>query len=534
MLSIHEIRAIHQRGVYAVAQTISDLYQMIEMDDERVQKLIRSAHATYLQKIQQLTQRNTQLETELLQQKRRLHQQARQLKDLSKQLREAQEKTRRAKEAHLATVMKDSQNSSKPPSTDRHKKTRSLREKSGRRPGGQVGHPGATLNFVSHPDHLITHAPEACYLCGSSLSASVVTKSERRQVHDLPPQKLEVTEHLAQTKVCGRCGAPNKAAFPAGVNAPVQYGERVRAVAAYLLGYQLLPFERCAEALGDLFDCRLSRGTLATILEEGAGELIAAELLIKQGLRRSAVIGVDETNLRVAQKQEWAHVSSTDRLTLLVHDRRRGSAAISGIDILPQYTGTAIHDGFTAYEQYGQCAHALCNAHILRELNYVIETSQAGWASRMKELLLEIKAAVSKAQTAGSNSLSLRERRQFCRDYDNVLGQAGKQKRRAEKATELPFEAAARKLANRLRKKKEQVLLFMQDFRVAFDNNQAERDLRMLKVKQKISGCFRTQRGVREFCRLRSYVATMKKQNHQPMSVLNSIFAGKVIMPRLE
>ncbi len=179
MLSIHETRAIHQRGVYAVAQTISDLYEMIEMDDERVQKLIRRANAVYLQQIQQLKDRNAQLETELLKQKRQFHQQARQIKDLSKQLREAQEKTRRAREAHLATVMKNSQNSSKPPSTDPHKKTRSLRVQSGRRPGGQIGHPGATLKFVSRPDHLIAHAPAACHLCGSSLSETAVTKSER-------------------------------------------------------------------------------------------------------------------------------------------------------------------------------------------------------------------------------------------------------------------------------------------------------------------------------------------------------------------
>jgi len=307
-------------------------------------------------------------------------------------------------------------------------------------------------------------------------------------------------------------------------------------VAAYLLGYQLLPFERCAEAMGDLFRCRLSRGTLATILQRGAVELIEAELLIKRGLRRSAVLGVDETNLRVRQKQDWVHVSSTSRLTLLVHDRRRGTAAISEIDILPRYTGTALHDGFTAYELYQQCAHALCNAHILRELNYVSETSKPEWAKEMKDLLLEIKAAVSKAQASGLNSLSLRERRNYSQDYDEVMGKVGKQKKREKKAAdpEAPFEAAARKLANRLIKKKEQVLLFMQDFRVAFDNNQAERDLRMLKVKQKISGCFRTDRGVREFCRLRSYLSTMKKQNKEAMAAVQSIYAGKALMPLLE
>lgn len=150
---------------------------------------------------------------------------------------------------------------------------------------------------------------------------------------------MEVTEHRTQTKVCGRCGAENKAQFPAGVKAPVQYGEGVRSVAAYLMGYQLLPYDRCAEAMDDLFACPISPGTLVTLLKRGAGELVGAEMLIREGLRESAVIGVDETGLRVSQRQDWVHVSSTEKLTLLVHDRRRGQPAISGIDILPRYEG---------------------------------------------------------------------------------------------------------------------------------------------------------------------------------------------------
>src|SRR5215210_8798558 len=221
----------------------------------------------------------------------------------------------------------------------------------------------------------------------------------------MPPQEIEVTEHQAQTKVCGRCGAENKAQFPAGIKAPVQYGAGVRSVAAYLMGYQLLPYDRCAEAMDDLFACPLSPGTLATLLKRGAGELVGAEMLIREGLRESAVIGVDETGLRVSKRQDWVHVSSTDKLTLLVHDRRRGRPAISGIDILPRYMGTVVHDGFSSYDRYGQCRHSQCNAHILRELNYVIETGRPQWATEMKALLLEIKAAVGKARERGKNAL---------------------------------------------------------------------------------------------------------------------------------
>ncbi|MCA1601653.1 MAG: IS66 family transposase, partial [Acidobacteria bacterium] len=252
-------------------------------------------------------------------------------------------------------------------------RTRSLREKSGKKVGGQPGHPGTTLVFVDQPEHLVIHSPEACDLCGSSLGESEVTGSERRQVHDLPPQRVEVTEHQSQTKVCGRCGTKNKAKFPAGVNAPVQYGEGGKAVTAYLMGYQLIPFDRCAVTIKDLFNCQLSVGTLATIFKECSGELTEPLMVIKEGLKESEVLGVDETNLRVQQKQEWVHVSSTNHLTLLAHDKRRGTAAIEEIGILSGYKGVAVHDGFTAYDQYRQCRHSLCNAHILRELNYVIE-----------------------------------------------------------------------------------------------------------------------------------------------------------------
>lgn len=262
--------------------------------------------------------------------------------------------------------MKNSQNSSFPPSTDRRKRTSSLREKSGRKPGGQVGHPGTTLDFADQPDHLVIHASETCHYCGSDLRGSEVVGSERRQVHDLPPRQVEVTEHQAQTKVCRRCGAKNKAEFPSGVNAPVQYGEGIRSVSAYLLCYQLLPYDRCAEAMNDLFGCHVSLGTLATLLKGCAGELVDAEMLVKEGLRKSEVLGVDETNLRVQQRQDWVHVSSTDKLTLLVHDRRRGTPAIEEIGILPQYRGVTVHDGFRSYEQYGQCRHGQCNAHVRR------------------------------------------------------------------------------------------------------------------------------------------------------------------------
>jgi transposase len=537
MIAMREVRDIYHQGVYAIAAAFRQLYEMIE--DERVHRRVAAATAAHLHKIEQLGGRIAKLEEELAVKARQVHRLEQTVGKLNKQLKEAHRQTRQAREAHLAHLLKDSHNSSLPPSQDRRKRTRSLRERSGRRPGGQVGHPSTTLQFAVEPHLLIIHAPQSCYLCGSSLDGSAVARTECRQVHDLPPQKVEVTEYQSQTKFCGRCGAENKGEFPAGVKAPAQYGEGVRSVAAYLLGYQLLPYDRCAEAMNDLFGCHLSPGTLATLLEGCAGELVGAELLIKEGLRESAVLGVDETNLRVHERQDWVHVSSTEKLTLLAHDRQRGTPAISGIDILPSYKGVAVHDGFSSYEQYRQCRHAQCNAHLLRELNYVIETGKAAWAKGMKALLLEIKAAVDEAREGGRERLSPRLKGEFLCKYDEAVGRAkklyGTLQRRGKKRgrAESPIMAAGRKLACRLEVKREEVLLFMSDFSVPFDNNQSERDLRMLKVKQKVLGCFRTEKGAKEFCRLRSYVSTMKKQGHGVMETIRSLMVGKVLMPEL-
>ncbi len=423
---MREVRAIYHQSVWAVAAAFRQLYEMIEVEDERVRKRVAAATAAHLRKIEKLTARLARLEEELANKVRQVHQLNLAVRELNKQLREARRQTRQAQERHLAHLMKDSQNSSMPPSTDRRRRPRSLRERSGRKRGGQVGHPGATLGFVDQPDCLIVHSPADCYLCGSSLGGCEVTSTERRQVHDIPPPKIEVTEHQAQTKVCRRCGAKNKAEFPAGVMAPVQYGEGVRSVATYLMGCQLLPYDRCAEAMRDLFGCPLSPGTLATLLKGCASALVGPELFIKEGLRESAVLGVDETGLRVRGRQDWVHVTATGKMTLLVHHRQRGQLAISGINILPRYKGVCVHDGFSSYDQYRQCRHAQCNARLLRELNYVIETSKPQWAEEMKALLLEMRAAVDEARHGGKKKLPPRSKGEYLRRYEEAVGQARK------------------------------------------------------------------------------------------------------------
>jgi transposase len=230
--------------------------------------------------------------------------------------------------------------------------------------------------------------------------------------------------------------------------------------------------------MNDLFNCQVSAGTLASIFTEGARETVEPLLLIKEGISKSEVIGVDETNLRVKQQQQWVHVSSTDHLTLLVHDKRRGTTAIESIGILTGYKGVCVHDGFSAYDQYGHCQHSLCNAHILRELNYVIETSKASWAQEMKRLLLEIKEEVGKEREGGKKRLAVKQSKEFLSRYERIVSEVGKlyeplrRKKRGAKTRrtkESPIVAAARKLVNRLVAKRDEILLFMTDFRVPFD-----------------------------------------------------------------
>jgi transposase len=264
-------------------------------------------------------------------------------------------------------VTRDSHNSSLPPSLDppwqKIKRTRTLRKKSGLRPGGQHGHHGATLKQSAHPDPLITHAPEACPSCGASLQEPDVITSERRQVFDLPPVRFVVTEHRAQTRRCPVCGLTARAEFPPGMRAPVQYGPAVLARAAYLNLYQLLPVARTAEAMRDLFGCSPSPAIIQRAGRVFSEKLVRCEQRIKAAIRDSAVVGVDETGLRVAGACGWIHAARTDEPTHFAYDSRRGRDAMQQVGILPQFRGTLVRDGYLSYTCFGRCRHSLCNAH---------------------------------------------------------------------------------------------------------------------------------------------------------------------------
>jgi transposase len=437
--------------------------------------------------------------------------------------------------AELETLgTKDSHNSSRPPSTDPpwSKRTKSLRRPSGRRPGGQVGHPGHTLRLTQKPTRVITYRPAQCRHCLSPLREGQRTGTERRQVVDLLPVRLRVTEHRVEVMRCPRCGQRTKAEYPQSVRASVQYGSSVLARALYLHDYQLLPYARTAEAMRELFGCSLSTGTLSAAVRQCASGLVETELQIKRGLRRSSVIHADETGLRVAGGLHYVHVASTAQLTHYGADTRRGKAAIDEIGVLPQYRGTCVHDGWLSYTFYPKCKHALCGAHLLRELTYFKELSEEtkAWAAPLKELLLEMKAEVERVSTEGGQRLAADKLAALTESYDHLIGEGLK----APPPLDVPeqVQKQGRNLLLRLGRRKEELLRFVTDICVPFDNNQAERDLRMIKLQQKTSGGFRTEDGARRFCRIRSYLSTTRKQGRGVLGALEGACKGKPLSVR--
>jgi transposase len=431
---------------------------------------------------------------------------------------------------------KDSHNSNKPPSSDglgKKPAPQSLRAKTGRKPGGQKGHPGRNLAFAENPDQIIAHAPPQCACCGRDLTALCGEQDERRQVFDLPPLRLVVTEHRRLRKVCPDCGHTNAATFPEEVSQPVQYGPRVKALGLYLSSYQLLPYGRIAGLFADLFDAPLSPGTLFGAQQDASARLSGVLACIRKGLIRAEVVDFDETGLRVLGRLHWLHSASTPTLTYYDWHPKRGKAGMDKAGILPHFEGIAVHDGWDSYRHYA-CSHALCNAHHLRELTAVYEQGGQEWARSLRSLLVAIKKAVEKAKEQKRTCLHPLVEAQLEGRYRRLVQEGlaanpppepipGKRGR--------PKQSPARNLLSRLHKDAGATLRFMYDFRVPFDNNLAERDIRMMKVHQKVSGCFRSSEGADAFCRIRSYLSTMKKQGQQILAALEHVFRGTPIMP---
>jgi transposase len=430
-------------------------------------------------------------------------------------------------------LQKNSRNSHKPPSGDGLKKIPKVRKPSGKKHGGQPGHEGNTLRLVDSPDTVTVHKVQRCQHCGKSLKSKKALKYERRQVFDLPPIQVQVSEHRAEIKACDRCGKLSIAEFPRDVRHKVQYGPRLKANAAYIKNYGLLSYQRAAELFEDLFGVALSAGTLVKMDREAAERLQEVNQRIKQRITDSAIVHFDETGLRIEGKLHWLHVAGTEELTYYLPHAKRGTEACDAMGILPNFRGKAVHDGWSSYFKY-LCDHVLCNAHHLRELTFLYEQEGQRWAKRMMEFLLEVKGKREKSKGQRFASKTIRG---FEQHYRKILTMG-------LEAHPPPLETVNRKrgrkkkskaanLLDRLRRHEQATLAFMHDFAVPFNNNLGERDIRMMKVQQKISGTFRSFEGAVSFCSIRSYISTVKKQGMNVFSALQDIFSDKRLLPQI-
>ncbi len=464
------------------------------------------------------------LQEQLAQRDEQITQMQRQMQQLREQVQALQEQ-----------LKKDSHNSHLPPASDRfHRQPKSLRKRSGKKPGGQFGHPGSTLLLSPAPDMVIVHPVECCQHCQRDLRQVESLAVERRQVLDLPPKRVLVIEHQAQQKCCPACHQISLAAFPDDVRAPVQYGAALGAVGVYLVQQQLLPYERACEVVEDLLGPPMSVGTLQELVQRCAQQLAPVEQQIKAALSRAEVLHQDETGLYVAGKRHWMHVSATEHLTHYAVHPKRGKAALDAIGIMVDFGGVSVHDGWGSYWQF-RCQHALCNVHHLRDLTFLYEERLQAWAGEMKELLLDSKAAVAQARAQGRSCLHPLEVADWKARYGALLAE-GYQANPPDPPPETSRrgrrkQSAARNLLDRLSKHQEAVLLFLDNFAVPFDNSLAERDIRMVKVQQKISGCFRSPAGAQAFCRIRGYLSTLRKQGVAVLAALEQALVGHPVSP---
>lgn len=435
-----------------------------------------------------------------------------------------------------AQLNQHSGNSSRPPSSDtnnkpRKNKSKTTSKKSKRKRGGQTGHKGHTLKMVPSDEATITdHYPSTCDHCGNSLSDESSLSYDRSQVFDIPPMSIEVTEHRAHYKTCGCCHQVSQAELPSYASNHAVYGPNLRAMVVYLMGYQMLPYERCVELLEAMFGIRPSVGTLDNILSQADQNLDEFMEQVGIVLQQTDVAGFDETVVRAENAQRYVHVARSDQHTLF-HLGRRDYQTMNQMGILTDFKGIAVHDRYANYFGY-DCQHALCNAHLLRDLQAVIDRypkedgDKSRWAEHLQALLRKMNQAVKRAKEQGKTEFSASHLAQYRQRYRYLIEQGMAQhpaKPPDDDGTTVK-QSKAHNLLIALDRYTDEVLHFAYDFRVPFDNNGAERDIRMLKVKMKISGFFHSLQTGNRFMRIRSFISTATKQGHCAWKALAQLF----------
>jgi transposase len=444
-----------------------------------------------------------------------------------------------------ARLEKNSKNSSMPPSSDspkaRAEATKSRADRRAedkerrkdeleRKRGKQPGAPGQNLSMRLVPDEIVEHEPATCTSCGDDLATGEVVGIERRQVFDVPRPVLICTEHRSLSKRCA-CGTLNKATFPTEASAPAAYGPGIRAAALYLLHGQHLSVGRTKEALSALLGAEVSTGFVASLATEAAKGLAGFLAEIRQRLISASVIHADETTDQVRTDTWWFHVASNERYTYLFASPTRGKSAPDEAGVLGDFSGVMVHDRFPLYFNYEGAAHAICGAHLLRDLAAVGAEPTQGWAIDMAALLIEMNTAAHQARQGAKSALGTEVLGAYLGRYDALAlaGLAANANRPDRKSYKV--ERDAYNLAIALTKLRTEATRFATDLAVPFTNNEAERSLRMAKLHKKISGCFQSDDGARAFATVRSYLATARKHNVGALDVLTQLFSGQAWMP---
>jgi transposase len=436
-------------------------------------------------------------------------------------------------------LAKNSRNSGKPPSSDGFDKPapRSLRKRSRKRSGGQKGHVGYKLEMVAKPDHIKKYKVTQCAHCQKSLRQQKAERIEKRQVFDLPKIQMEVTEYQVQVKRCSCCGKETRAEFPKEVKQAVQYGTEAKSQMVYLNHEQHIPLKRTCDVFEEFYGHRPAEGTIYASGAEAAELVMPVTEAIKEHLTWfEEIIGNDETGMRIDGKLYWLQTTGTTFLTYYAYHQKRGKIAMDAINILPRFKGRVVHDDLPSYFQY-DFQHALCNAHHLRVLLFLQERYPQKWIAPLITLLLKVKKKVEMVQAEHHTKLTERQKNIYFAQYDKLIEQGlrtnpppNPASRKSGQRGRLK-QSPARNLLLRLKEYKAAVLAFMVDFKVPFDNNQSERDLRMMKVKQKVSGCFRSEEGAGIFCRIRGYLSTARKNGQMALSALRLAFIGSPYLP---
>jgi transposase len=429
----------------------------------------------------------------------------------------------------------NSSNSSKPPSSDGYSKPvpKLQKKKSGKKPGGQHKHKGHGKSMADKVTETIVITPQICPCCGENLQNVAGCKTDTHYVMEMPPITATVTEYIREEKRCPTCSKRISAEYPYEAAAPQQYGPNLKAFIVLLAETGMVAMNRVAEILEAVTGIRISNGTVANTIEKCAKNLEKPVKSIKEAVKEAKVGHFDETGMRSQGRLKWLHTASTERLAYLETNKKRGKDAMDDIGILNDFKGTAVHDCFASYWKYG-CLHSLCNAHLLRELAFIDQVVGQKWAKEMIELLLEIKNAVDMRRLEKKVFLPKGELSKYIKRYTMLIEEGLDKNQEQSKAPGRRGKAKqtkARLLLLRLRERKEEYLRFANDFNCSFDNNQAERDIRMAKVKQKVSGCFRSDKGDKSFAMIYSFIQTLKKNGVTVFGELVKAFKGDYSFP---